>query len=288
MPLLRIRWLGAALLGSVLSVAGCATSGDQAGETTPTTRQDERDALLQVLSNPYAPPVLDAPTAPSTTPTPVAPARVAPAPVSSVPETIEPAPQSDRAARPQASAPPQASDPPAPTISADAAPQAENAEFGRETRRRRRSQRAEPAPEPQTSDADLDIDPSNVDQRIGTLPAQRLDPGACGLFLYLRRSPPRLIFFGEGGDARMQIDGKVVSLSRLRADGASFAGLYADQTFATDDYTIEIQVEMEQRPDIVGGVVVPRGRLRFQDAAGWSFVLPVGGIAACQETPGAP
>ncbi len=122
--------------------------------------------------------------------------------------------------------------------------------------------------------------------RIGTLPPQSLSPGACGLFLWIRQVQARFIFFSHGfeGAARMQLDGETVDLTRVSASGVAFSGIYSDQQFTAGAYRIALQVEIEEREEVIAGAVIRRGLIRVQDGVGQSVVMPVGGLIGCQPS----
>ena len=121
--------------------------------------------------------------------------------------------------------------------------------------------------------------------RIGTLAPQRLENGACGMFLWSRAEQPRLVFFSANNEAgaRMVIDRKEVLLARASVDGKAFFGQFTTQEFEREDLKIRLTVEIEPRAGIIGGAVVSKGALRLQQDDGWEFVMPVGGLLACES-----
>lgn len=120
---------------------------------------------------------------------------------------------------------------------------------------------------------------------IGTLPPQKLKQGTCGLFLWARKVDANLVFFGYGaqGGARMILNGEPVDLTRTAANGAALYGQYARQIYAHEGRTISLNLEFEQRSEVADGAIVRKGRLRFEDETGWAYVVPVGGLVACQR-----
>jgi len=122
------------------------------------------------------------------------------------------------------------------------------------------------------------------ENRIGTLPPQTLKPEQCGLFLWARTVPPRLVFFADAGGASglMALDGRSVALPRTAADGVAVFDIFERQRFQAGGITVDLTLGFERRGDVVGGALVRRGLLDLKDASGWSYVLPVGGIVGCQ------
>lgn len=120
---------------------------------------------------------------------------------------------------------------------------------------------------------------------IGTLPAQRLTAGACGLFLWSRTSQRRLVFFSESGTsapiARMMLDGRQSPLTRTAADGEMQGPATVRQSFDAEGRRIDLEFLVEPRPGLLDGAVVPRGTLSLGDGAGRQMVLPVSGLIAC-------
>lgn len=104
------------------------------------------------------------------------------------------------------------------------------------------------------------------------------------MLLFRRQAGGRPVFFSRGLEeqARMVIDGEQVELSRVSVSGPSFAGLHARQTHSYGSYSIEVDVRIEQTPRVLDGAEIRQGRLRVRDASGWSFVMPVAGLVACQ------
>lgn len=120
---------------------------------------------------------------------------------------------------------------------------------------------------------------------LGELPPQKLGEGQCALFLWSRSEPPRRVFMALNTPAlaRVRIGGRTVDLPRTSFEGDAAFGHYPEQTFAGEDVTLSMQVEIEARGALVGGAVAPTGTLTFDDRSGQSVVLPVAGLVACQS-----
>lgn len=119
---------------------------------------------------------------------------------------------------------------------------------------------------------------------IGSLPAQELAVGSCGLFLWTKGAEPQLVFVSDSRSptARMVLDGEIRTLQRTSAEGAGGYGQFVRQSFTSGETVIALGFEPEARPGLVDGAAVPRGALRLTDGEGWDMVLPVAGLIACK------
>ncbi len=124
---------------------------------------------------------------------------------------------------------------------------------------------------------------SGGESHIGTLPPRKLAAGECAMFLWLRNAERKLIFFGaREGTGRAVIDGEEVGMKRIVIDGREAFGQYENQTFTYPGHRIQINVGFETRAGMDRGVVVSQGTLRLQQDDGWEYILPVGGLVACE------
>lgn len=117
---------------------------------------------------------------------------------------------------------------------------------------------------------------------IGALPGQALDPGECGFFLFSQRAPVQFVFFSSNLDqsALMVLDEVETALTLQDGAGAAIAGQFADQTFVAPG--VEVRVTVAAGEELTNGQRLEDGRLRVRHETGWSVVIPVGGLAACQ------
>ncbi len=127
-------------------------------------------------------------------------------------------------------------------------------------------------------------DGTDLAARVGDLPPQTLEAGMCAMWLFRRQQDSKPVFFSRSlrGPARMVLDGTQVTLDRVASKGRDFAGIRESQTFSYGGTTIQVDVQIEKTARIIDGAEVPRGRLRLEDRAGWSFVIPVYGLIGCQ------
>lgn len=124
------------------------------------------------------------------------------------------------------------------------------------------------------------------DMQLETLPPQRMNSGQCGLFLWAQGSQqPAFIFasFNEPAEARLRPNGRERTLARTAVEGQSFSGVYENQTFTDGRLTVVVEVVFDPDRELRDGVVVDRGVIRLRDEAGWETILPIGGMAACQN-----
>lgn len=126
---------------------------------------------------------------------------------------------------------------------------------------------------------------ANLDARIGELPAQRLTSGDCGIFLWSRTPERRLLFFAKSRDgvSRMMIDGREQDIPRTAFGGDNVMGQSAQQTYTWRDIRVDVAVTFDRRPGFERGAVVPQGTLTVTNRDGWDYVMPVGGLIACEK-----
>jgi hypothetical protein len=118
--------------------------------------------------------------------------------------------------------------------------------------------------------------------QLGTLPAQELANGQCGLFLWTNASEPRLVFASlNDGNARMIINGTNLDLARNAAEGQEYYGQFELQSYYGPEMSVTLNMVIEQRSTIVDGAVIPSATLRVTEPNGWETVIPVGGLIGC-------
>lgn len=127
--------------------------------------------------------------------------------------------------------------------------------------------------------------PTTIDQRLGSLQSQRLGAGECGMFLWSRAEDRPLIFFSntKTGDARVMVDGRQQEILRVSGTGEAVAGQQPNQSFLWRDLRFNVAVDFERRRELTRGAVIQRGTLQLQHRDGWEYVVPVGGLVACED-----
>lgn len=120
--------------------------------------------------------------------------------------------------------------------------------------------------------------------RLGVIGPQKLAAGQCGLFLWSRTTPPRLVLFSDGlaGTAHIMMDGRARILRRSHHEGEAFYGQFQQQRFMDDDFALALDLEADSDAGIVNGVKISRGLLRVEDSAGGYSAVPVAGMIACE------
>lgn len=126
---------------------------------------------------------------------------------------------------------------------------------------------------------------ADADLPLQELPTQTLVHGQCALVLWTRTTPARRVFMAlnDPAGAKVQVGGKTLTLARTAWDGSAVFSQYPSQSFTGGGWTVKIGVEFDTRSGIVGGAVAPSGTLELSDAKGWSTVVPVAGMVACQS-----
>lgn len=142
-----------------------------------------------------------------------------------------------------------------------------------------------PPPSPSLPSAGPSGPAPAIEQRIGELPAQALRASRCGLFLWTRTVDRKLVFFAESGDetSRMMIDGRQQYIPRVKAEGDNVLGQNAEQGYAWRDLRVDVSVQFERRAGLGRGAIVPRGSLKVSNRDGWEYLMPVGGLVACED-----
>lgn len=126
--------------------------------------------------------------------------------------------------------------------------------------------------------------PNNQGVPFAALPPQILAPGQCGLFLWARTTPPRLILMAvqNPGVARVSYKGKTLDLPLTAWDGEVAFGQYETQTFTGDGLTLTVTIRAEPATGLLGGAVVRQASVQYRDAEGWETVIATAGMIACQ------
>lgn len=119
--------------------------------------------------------------------------------------------------------------------------------------------------------------------RLGTLKPRKLAAGECGLFLWSKTADQKLVFYGAGqGAARAVLNDRELPFMRARADGREVMGQFEQQTFSHEGYQISVDILFEARAGMSRGAVVSQGTLRLSRTGGWEYIIPVGGLVACE------
>lgn len=119
---------------------------------------------------------------------------------------------------------------------------------------------------------------------IGALPGQRLEPGACGLFLFAAKPTKRFVFFANASTAtgKIKLNGEVVTVARTEGDGQIIDQHFSEQTFVAPAYGVTIATSVDIVSTAFGGTRIEGGSLRLTREDGWSMVVPVGGATTCE------
>lgn len=122
------------------------------------------------------------------------------------------------------------------------------------------------------------------DIRVGELSPRDLGSGECGLFLWRRAGEQSLVFAFNSSTERaaIVIDGAERALRRTEVVSSTSGAQFGEQVFATTGGEISVRLAIHERQDIADGARISRAVLRVADDRGWSAVIGVGGLAACQ------
>ncbi len=121
--------------------------------------------------------------------------------------------------------------------------------------------------------------------RLDALSAQKLSPGRCGLFLWSRSERPVFILFATEvpAQATVKIGGRTRQLTRKTTAGERVLGHFEKQTFASGQYSFDVDLTYDRSRPIQDGAIIDKGVLRTKDSKGFATILPVGGMIGCQK-----
>ena len=115
------------------------------------------------------------------------------------------------------------------------------------------------------------------------LQAQTLASNECGLFLWSKTQPDRLIFFqrAASGQARMIIANETVDAAQTANRGTIFGQFMTEQAFLTPSGQ-QVLVSFQPGEELQGGQRIEDGRMTITAEEGWRTVIPVLGVSACK------
>lgn len=121
--------------------------------------------------------------------------------------------------------------------------------------------------------------------KLDALPAQKLSPGRCGLFLWSRTQQPVFVLFATDtpAEATIRVGNRNRQLARKTTEGDRVFGHFARQTFADRQYTLEIELTYDTSRPVQDGAIIKQGVMRTTDKNGFETVLPIGGMIGCQK-----
>jgi len=116
-----------------------------------------------------------------------------------------------------------------------------------------------------------------------SLPAQTLEPGTCGLFLWSRDEPRHFVFFHVAGTDTAQVvfDGREQTMEIESQSGDIFGQFLTQMTLRSED-SRPVSLTLSPGEEIDGGRRVPLARMISQDDQGWEIITPLTGLTACQ------
>jgi hypothetical protein len=135
-----------------------------------------------------------------------------------------------------------------------------------------------------TSPVPATAPPSSVSEPVEySLPAQTLEPGKCGLFLWTRDEPRHFVLFFSAGDATAEaiLDGQRHTLRVDSQDGDVFGQFLTRMAFSKPDGGA-VTLTLAPGEEIDGGRRVPLARMIYNNAEGWEIITPLTGLTACQ------
>ncbi len=125
---------------------------------------------------------------------------------------------------------------------------------------------------------------TDLEETLSELAPQRLRAGECGMFLWTRTSERKLVMFSKAVDngAMVMLNGREQNVPRVSGDGRIVMGYNAQQSYVWRGLFLQVNIEFEQRSGLGRGAVIPTGTIRMSRRDGWEYVVPVGGLIACE------
>lgn len=116
------------------------------------------------------------------------------------------------------------------------------------------------------------------------LPAQKLDKGACAMFLWGAGHGRPLQFYQDAsvGDARLAISPATLA-KRERTGQQIVEGFYANQSFRQGDLQIIVNVKPAASRNVLKGIPIPTGRMIVLEESGRETIIPVAGLFGCRN-----
>lgn len=120
-----------------------------------------------------------------------------------------------------------------------------------------------------------------------TLPSQRLKAGECAMFLWTNdreSAEPRRIMMVAGDPlvARVKIAKRFFTFDVRDQSGETKGGLYSQLSFSGYGAKFRLDLKFAERDRLEQGFLVESGTLDYESANGWTAVMPVAGIVACE------
>jgi hypothetical protein len=121
--------------------------------------------------------------------------------------------------------------------------------------------------------------------RLDALPAQKMTPGRCALFLWSKSERPVFILFAteSPAEALVRIGGRNQQLARKGSSGERILGHFENQTFAAGKYSFQVNLTYDRTKIMQDGAVIDHGVLKTLDKNGHETIVPVGGMIGCQK-----
>ena len=123
----------------------------------------------------------------------------------------------------------------------------------------------------------------NIAEPSDQLPAQALPPGKCGLFLWSKDEPRRLVFFTEADAvaANAALGMGAVLLTRTKQGGRLFGQFMTESNYVAPDGGV-VSLVFVPGAMLEDGQRISEGRISVIAPEGWETLIPVVGLRACQ------
>ncbi len=121
----------------------------------------------------------------------------------------------------------------------------------------------------------------------GTLPPQTLAAGECGLFLWTQDTPRRFVFFSRAatGTASAMLQSSERSDLTLTAQRGDLFGQFMTEMDFVTATGQPVSLRLQPGESVEDGQKISAGRIELLDDGGWSTIIPIVGLRACQPDP---
>lgn len=118
---------------------------------------------------------------------------------------------------------------------------------------------------------------------LAAIPEPFVPKGACGMVLWSAEGdrPSPVFRYVSEKTAEVNLNGRLVRLSRTTFNGATGFGVFEAQDFESEDgISASVTVRFAQGFD--GGAYLERALITLESSEGWRSVVPAAGLAGCR------
>ncbi|NBR79928.1 MAG: hypothetical protein EBT71_07865 [Alphaproteobacteria bacterium] len=135
------------------------------------------------------------------------------------------------------------------------------------------------------SEPNISLAPFDPEQAVtAQLPAQDLQPGGCGLFLWGTGNGRPLQFFQHAKTGKVDMPFRPgAKITRLSADELIVEGFFARQSFQMDELRVDVDLRAGEGRNVLRGIPISAGQIGFTEPSGRQTYLSVIGLFGCRN-----